>query len=292
MPVSPTRPKGPPLNALRAFEAAARHNSFVAAADELSVTPGAISQHVKTLEHWAGVSLFRRHAKGIEITPAARALIPAFVTAFDALASATQALRSARPNTEIHIAALPAVAQLWLPRRLERIRAEVPDLNLSVTALERPPRLARELFDLSLFLRAPEDTPDQVVLEDDTLTPVCSPRLAARIDAAQPLGALPRLHDRSWQGDWARWLAAAELGDVDPIAGPHHSLYSLAVEEAKASAGLLMGHSCLIDAELRAGSLVRVSDVTVPSGLALVLELPPAAQRRPEVVALADALAR
>ena len=193
MSVSPHRPKGPPLNALRAFEAAARHVSFVAAAEELSVTPGAVSQHIKTLEGWAGVALFRRNAQGVELTSAGRSLVRDFTHAFDTLATATHRLRNLDPNADIHIAALPSVAQLWLPPRLGRIRASHPGLNFSVTAMEVPPRLSRELFDLSVFFALPDGGPEQVVLAPDTIFPVCAPKVVEKL-AGTRLDAVPLLH--------------------------------------------------------------------------------------------------
>jgi len=178
MAVHPRRPKGPPLNALRAFEAAARLESFVAAAEELNVTPGAVSQHIKALEGWAGTALFQRNPQGVLLLPAGRSLADDFTQAFDQLAAATQSLRNLAPKPEIHIAALPSVAQLWLPPRLGRLRGLRPDLNFSVTALETPPRLSRELFDMSVFFCELQDIEDQVVLTEDYIFPVGAPKLA------------------------------------------------------------------------------------------------------------------
>ena len=129
MSVAPRRPKGPPLNAMRAFEAAARHISFVAAADELNVTPGAISQHIKTLEAWAETPLFKRNAQGVALTRAGQSLVTAFTDAFDSMAHATRALRNLNPNPGFHIATLPSIAQLWLPKRLARARAQFPQIS-------------------------------------------------------------------------------------------------------------------------------------------------------------------
>ncbi|MEM6987294.1 MAG: LysR family transcriptional regulator [Pseudomonadota bacterium] len=292
MSVSPTRPKGPPLNALRAFEAAARHNSFLLAADELSVTPGAISQHIKTLEHWTGVSLFHRHAKGVELTPAARSLVSDFSQAFDALAEATHGLRALRPAVDIHIAALPAVAQLWLPARLSRIRQAFPGLNISVTAVETAPNLRRELFDICLFFSVPTGDADEQVLSQDSLTPVCSPHLAREVDGNTAYQDVTLLHDQAWKDDWSIWLASAGVSGVDPHQGPKHSLYSLAVEEAKSSAGLLIGHECLLEKSLKDGSLVRLSDHRVLRAEALVMTLPMRSLRRAEVDEVALSLSR
>lgn len=285
MSVAPHRPKGPPLNALRAFEAAARHVSFVAASEELSVTPGAVSQHIKTLEGWAGVALFRRNAQGVELTSAGRSLVRDFGLAFDALAAATHRLRNLDPDADIHIAALPSVAQLWLPARLGRIRQARPGLNFSVTAMETPPSLSRELFDLSVFFAVPDGSPDQVVLAPDTIFPVCAPHFAKT-----PLDALPLLHDQTWSDDWTTWSRLSGIPLEDARKGPKYSLYSLAVEEAKAGAGLLMGHACLIGEALASGSLVPVFDATFTTGRSLVLGLPQKSQRRAGLDGIVDLL--
>jgi len=286
MAVAPIRPKGPPLNALRAFEAAARLGSFVAAGQELSVTPGAISQHVKTVEAWAGQALFHRNPQGITLTAAGRSLLPDVSSAFDAMAEATQSLRALNPNAEVHIAALPSVAQLWLPARLSRLRAALPGRSISVTALETPPSLTREMFDLSIFFARPDDSPDQIVLANDTIFPVAAPDLSMR----GTLADMPLLHDRTWDGDWRLWAQATATPLPDPDSGPRFSLYSLAVEDAKAGGGALMGHDCLIEHALADGTLTRLSDKACPTGKALVLSLPPRAKRRPEIDQIAALL--
>lgn len=273
MSLAPPRPKGPPLNAMRAFEAAARLQSFVAAAEELSVTPGAVSQHIKTLEAWADRPLFQRHAQGVALTAAGRALLPDFVAAFDALGAATHALRSQRRETEIHIAALPSIAQLWLPARLGRIRRQMPDLKISVTAMETAPNLARELFDMSLFFQPPQSRPDQIDIEHDIIFPVCAPHIAEKMADDRHSPPAPLLHDQTWQQDWASWSQATGITFGDPETGPRYSLYSLALEEAKSGAGILMGHGCLVSTALQEGSLVRLSQQSFATGLSLVLSL-------------------
>jgi len=285
MSVSPDRPKGPPLNAMRAFEAAARHVSFVTAADELGVTPGAISQHIKALEGWAGVALFRRNAQGVKLTSAGQSLVRDFAHAFDALATATHRLRNLDPRADIHIAALPCVAQLWLPPRLGRIREGNPGLSFSVTAMETPPSLSRELFDLSVFFATPDSNPDQIVLAHDTIFPVSAPKLEGTA-----LSELPLLHDQTWSGDWATWSKLSGMLLDDPAKGPKYSLYSLAVEEAKAGAGALMGHACLIEEALASGRLVPLFEQIFTTGRALVLEMPHSSRRRPEVERIAGLL--
>ncbi|MBY6199948.1 LysR family transcriptional regulator [Maritalea mobilis] len=282
MSVSPKRPKGPPLNAMRAFEAAARHVSFAAAAEELNVTAGAISQHIKTLEDWAGTPLFRRNAQGVALTSAGRALAADFTVAFDRLADATRALRNLKPNADFHIAALPSVAQLWLPRRLSRIRAQFPEISFSVTAMETPPSLSRELFDLSIFFATPDESPGQRVICPDEIVPVCAPDLLARAGKPLEFSHLPLLHDQTWQEDWHLWSQEAGVPLGDDQKGARFSLYSLAVEEAKAGAGLLIGHLCLLEDALASGALVKAHGRSCRTGRALVVQAPRSARRRPE----------
>ncbi len=284
------RPKGPPLNAMRAFEAAARNGSIAVAAEELNVTPGAVSQHVKTLESWASVELFRRNPQGVELTSAGRSLVQGFTDAFDALANATHALRNLSPDANIHIAALPSIAQLWLPARLGKIREAFPHLNFSVTALETPPSLSRELFDVSVFFADHEGGDDKVIVADDEIMPVCSPRLAEQRGMMEILTSTPLLHDQSWRDDWAQWSTMADVALADPHDGPRYSLYSLAVEEAKSGAGLLMGHMCLIKEALAAGTLMPVFDKTFSTGRSLVLQLPHRTRRRAAIDDIVDLL--
>lgn len=282
MSVAPKRPKGPPLNAMRAFEAAARHVSFVAAAEELNVTPGAISQHVKSLEGWAGTPLFRRNAQGVELTPEGQSLVAGFTSAFDQLADAARALRNLRPKADFHIAALPAIAQLWLPKRLRRIREQHPEINFSVTAMESPPTLGREMFDLAIFFAVPKGLPDQITIGQDEIVPVCAPGLLTRAQGASGLNNVPLLHDQVWKDDWATWSQGACYRLQDTTNGPQFSLYSLAVEEAKAGAGVLIGHLCLIEDALASGALKIAHSQSCKTGRSLVVQLPTRSRQKPE----------
>ncbi len=272
MSVSPPRPKGPPLNALRAFEAAARLGGFANAADELCVTPGAVSQHIKALEEWIGADLFERRSQGVRLTSFGSRVAPGFAAAFDAMGGAVHAMRSAARQKTLHIAALPSVAQLWLSPRLPLVRARLPQLSLSVSAIESPPNLARELFDLSLFIRPPTGAAHELILAQDAIFPVCTPDIAARLGEPQDLLNETLLHDALWPGDWAAWAASAMPGHSAPDRGPRFSLYSIAVEEARHGAGVLMGHQCLVQSALDSGALVAPFVQKVPTGKALVLE--------------------
>jgi len=276
MTIAPPRPKGPPLNALRAFEAAARLGGFSAAADELCVTPGAITQQVRLLEDYLGAALFDRHARGVRLTPLGGAVQSQFTQVFDLLGEAVQDMRAQAATGKIHIAALPSVAQLWLGPRLPALRARFRQVELSVTALESPPNLKREPFDLSLFFQnAPNPTPGthSRTLARDVIFPVAAPSIAREIADGADMADFPWLSDTTWSGDWQRWLAAQGHGGP-PARGPVYSLYALAVSEAVAGAGVLMGHEWLLTPLLQSEKLVPLPGPRLALDQTLVLTSP------------------
>ena len=251
----------PPLGALAPFEAALRHGGFTAAAGALGVSPGAVAQQVRRVEDWSGRALFDRHSRGVTPTPEAAAVLPALGDALQGFAPLMATLGAA----PVRIAALPAVAQLWLAPRLPALRAAL-GVSVSVTALERPPEAKRAPYDLAVFFAETGGA----VLEPDALVPVCAPALAARLRTAADLAGVPILTDAVWSGDWRAWAGVATPGRPAPR-GVAHSLYALAVDEAVAGAGVLMGHSALLRRHLAAGTLVAPLMPAVPSPRALRL---------------------
>lgn len=275
MAVNPPRPRMPPLNALRAFEAAARHESFAKAADELGVTPAAVSHQVKALEAWLGAPLFVRHAQGLHLTDAGRAALPSFSTAFDAMGLAVQELRISAPRPQVSIAALPSIAQLWLAPRLPALRAALPALRPSIHALEEPPDFRREPFDLAIFLTRQAPAGSRAFkLCGDFIYPVCAPALARQLKTPADLAAQLLLWDTTWTGDWALWFEAAGVKGPSIESGSEFSLYSMALQAAVDGAGVLMGHEALVSRALAAGSLVAPFPQRVPTGLSLSILAP------------------
>ncbi|MBS0564794.1 MAG: LysR family transcriptional regulator [Proteobacteria bacterium] len=273
MPVAPPRPKAPPLNALRAFEAASRLGGIAAAAAELGVTAGAVAAQVKALEDHLGADLFDRQARGVRLTAVGERAAPSLRAAFDALGEAVQVLRAEAAPGAVHIATLPAVADLWLQPRLAAIRAALPEASLSVTALERPPDLKRIPFDLSLFFLPGGEGR---ALAADVIYPVCAPALAASLREPADLSRVPCLTDSTWAGDWAMWAAQAVPGWGFTPRGPVFSLYALAMREAVAGAGVLMGHEALVAPALASGALVAPfpTRVRLPRALSLTMLRP------------------
>lgn len=274
MSVSPPRPKGPPLNALRAFEAAARLGGFSRAADELCVTSGAITQQIKGLEDWVGAALFERQAQGVKLTYAGAAVAADFTAAFDDLGRAVQRMRTTAGVRVVQIATLPSIAQLWLSPRLPAIRRAYPNLTISVTALESPPNLLRAGFDLGIFYSEAPASDCHIRLHQDEIFPVCAPEVAAGLRCSSDLQAAVLIGDTTWAQDWDRWLGSkAGAGN-----GPSYSLYSLAIEEAVQGAGVLIGHGALVAAHLAAGTLTEPFQSRITLGQHLALMLPRAPQ--------------
>lgn len=289
MAAKPPRPRLPSLNALRAFEAAARLESFTEAAAELGVTPGAVTQQVRQLEAALGVPLFQRLPQGVVPTVAARDALPRLTRGFDILAQAAQSLRDSHGSRAVTIAALPCIAQLWLSPRLAALQRERPDLHISITAMEEPPDPRRDPHDLVIFYREPDALPGALALPDtDAIQPVCVPALAATIASPADLAGQTLLHDGVWGEDWARWLAfAGGAGAIDATRGPRFSLYSLALDAALSGSGILMGRASLIDRYLADGRLVAPFGAAMPLRDRLTLVLAPTERAHPHQAVIA-----
>lgn len=268
------RPSPPSLTALRAFEAAARHGGYVAAARELNVTPAAIGTQVKGLEAWLGRPLFHRLPNGLVLTPEGRAALPALSAAFDALNGAVRAMRALGRPRELTLAALPCIAQLWLAPRLSALQAAF-DLDLAILTQDAQPDYARELVDLGLYFgdAAPAGC-TSVVLARDDLFPVCTPALAARLRDPGDLRGTTLLHDSVWREDWPRWLDAHGPGALRPAREAAFSLYGIALDAALAGSGVLIGHSALVGKPLAEGRLVAPFGERVVAGPPLRLIVP------------------
>ncbi|WP_332682345.1 LysR substrate-binding domain-containing protein [Bosea sp. (in: a-proteobacteria)] len=287
MSVKPPRPLLPPLNALRAFEAAARLGSFARAADEIGVTPGAIAQQIRHLEGFLGFPLFRRLAQGVELTEAGGEAQPRLSAAFEALALAVQDLRASHVGRALTIAALPCIAQLWLSPRLPALQRAFPELQISISAMEEPPSGRDASFDLALFYLAGQPE-NGLALAQDCLAPVCAPSLAEQLRTPADLAGRTLLHDAVWRGDWARWLKHAGVTGIDPARGPSYSLYALVLDAALGGAGILIGRHSLVAPLLAQGRLVTPFDNAMPSGDRLTLLPSPGRKPHPQRAAVME----
>ena len=287
----------PPLNAVRAFEAAARHLSIKGAATELGVTPGAVSQQVRNLEDGLGLALFDRRHRGLVLTAEGQRYFPVLRAAFRHIAEATAELRPAQGRRVLTISCPRAFAALWLVPRLGRFQARMPAADVHVGTTSRLVDFTRERVDCAV--RHGLGVYDGLAADrllDDNLVPVCGPGLAAADPPLRRIADLAGqrlLHDES-RDDWRLWLAAAAAGagtgalEVDWRRGPTFSDSTLAIAAAIAGQGVALVHEDLVTQEVAAGRLVKPFAVTLRGALAYYLVYPPAHRRRPELAAFRD----
>lgn len=261
-----------PLNALRAFEAAARHLSFQAAARELFVTPAAVSHQVKRLEAYLGVTLFRRGHRVVELTDEGKSLTASLGELFGQLDLALDRINAPAAAT-LRISTLESFAAKWLAPRLHRLHREHPDLKLHIETGNQHTNFARDGVDVAIRY-GPGGYADAHAerLMDAPVFPVCAPSLIGEghppLASADDLSQHTLLHDQSAAGrpgvpDWSAWLQAAGATRVDASRGPMFASIYLAQEAAVAGHGVALGVGPLVEEDLQHGRLVR------PSGLAL-----------------------
>ena len=273
MPLKPAPPANlPSLNSLRAFEAAARLESFTRAAKELGTTSAGVAQHVKKVESWAEQSLFTRSARGVRLNHAGALALEHLTEGFAAIGRAGVALRAHRPHpSTVRIAALPAIAQLWVVPRMATIRRLLPGVEISVFATDTPPDLTREPYDVSIAYE-PVATGGGVAVSDELLV-VAAPNIAAELTSPNDLAHHDLLHDSAWKDHWLLWLTHAGRSHIDHAAGSSFTLYAMAIDAALRGEGVLLGRHSLVEGHIQAGTLVSPFDLRVPTGDALQIRL-------------------
>jgi LysR family glycine cleavage system transcriptional activator len=258
----------PPLNALRAFEAAARSGGFAAAANELGVTPGAISRHVRLLEDRTGHTLFERHPRSLVLTPRGHDLLAVVSEALDRLEAGTQAALSPAPRAKLSLNVQTSLAIGWMLPRLARLHRDRTDLELELsTQIETPDLRARKADAAIVHGRGPWPELEAHFLFADRLQPVCSPGyLAARpgLQAAEPRALLAEtlLVSRTAPDDWAQWFAHAGLRGARPRRAMVFGSSLLPAQAALHGLGLALVDLALVRDELDAGRLVTVAGRT------------------------------
>lgn len=288
-----TRRRLPPLNALRAFETAARHLNFSRAADELSVTPGAVSQQIQNLEDYVGASLFRRTPRGLLLTDAAQAALPALREAFDRLAEAASLLTAAVDGRRLTVTAAPSFAAKWLMPRLGRFEEANPQVDVWLSADMDLVDFGAGEVDIAIRYGAgPYTGLEAVRLMSETVSPVLSPELMQTNPLNQPadLARHVLLHDGSPDADescpdWSMWLAARGVRGVDGQRGPRYNQSSLVVEAAVAGRGVALAKSTLARDDLDAGRLVSPMAITTSVDFAYHVVHPKVKGRLPQVKA-------
>jgi LysR family glycine cleavage system transcriptional activator len=254
----------PPLNALRAFEAAARHLSFTRAAAELSVTQAAISHQVHSLEELLGQPLFRRFNRRLELTEAGRGYYPAISEAFDTLDRATRSLRQ-RTSDRLRITALQSFTGMWLLPRLPRFRALHPTIDVLISASDSLADLKHDDFDIGVrFGRGNYPGLKTSLLMQDISYPLCSPQLLKGpngLRSPQDLSRHTLLHDDPLGlgiiPTWPIWFKTVGLKDFDASRGFSYSESSHALQAAIAGQGIVLGRWSLAHEPILSGQLVR-----------------------------------
>jgi LysR family transcriptional regulator, glycine cleavage system transcriptional activator len=291
----------PPLSALRAFEAAARHMSFSKAADELHVTPAAISHQIHALEQDLGVSLFHRLNRSIELTASARVLMPGLPEAFAAISASVRRLRAHNETGTLTVTASPSFAAKWLVLRLHRFQEQYPEVDVRISATDEVVDLTRGDFDIAVRYGT-GNYPGLAVelLLKNEVFPACSPQLLAKgppLRSPEDLPAHLLIHDQAIERDplaptWPMWLKAAGVRNVPAVAGLSFNNIHLALDAAIAGRGVVLAHSTIAAADLAAGRLVRLFSLALPDQFAYYIVTAPGALERPKVRAFRDWLRR
>ncbi|MBB5986613.1 LysR substrate-binding domain-containing protein [Sphingobium lignivorans] len=259
-------PRLPPLTALRALEACSRLRSFARAAEELGVTPGAVTQHIRTIEDWVGTPLFRRTGREVLLTELLEEALPTLREGFDRLAETGRILRSGgRSGRVVSLSAPPSFASKWLLPRLDRFREMHPSIEVWVSADMQLVDFLNTNVDLAI--RYGGGAYDGLVAEkllEETVLPVASPALAEKLgfgDNPDRLLGAPLLHDASDEGDpscpdWPMWFQARNVRGAETRIGPRYNQSSLVIEEAVAGKGIALARRVIAEMDLDAGRLV------------------------------------
>jgi LysR family glycine cleavage system transcriptional activator len=299
----------PPLNALRVFEAAARHLSFKEAANELSITQAAVSHQIKSLEDYLGVQLFKRAGRGVQLTEAARAALPRLRDGFDALAAAVETIHVRADETDLQITAPPVFTARWLMPRLADFQKQEPKIDVRVVALSKMVDagaldsavlvsnmdLRSDTSGVEIHLGAgdyPGHRADRLFGVSTVV--VASPELvkgASPINEPADLASHTLLHDDAMdlvaQGHaWQKWLEVAGVSEkVDGTRGPHFSSNILSLEAASQKLGIALALRPLVDADIASGRLCAPFNVELKPRSAYYLVCPEVIAERPAVVA-------
>lgn len=277
----------PSLNAMRAFEAAARHLSFTRAAEELHVSQGAISHHVKTLEEQLDLKLFDRRPGGLALTEAGAAYLPVLRDAFDRLARGTADITQRRSANILTVSVSPNFAARWLVHRLGDFAATHPDIDLRVSAAMEHIDFA--MGDLDVAVRHGDGrwpALHVIPLIREEVYPVISPSLLERgppLNEPNDLRHYTLLHDVSSRG-WSAWLDKAGADKVDAEKGPFFNMTSLALDAAVTGQGVALARRALATQDLLSGRLLRPFDISLTSERGYFVVCPEASADIPKIV--------
>jgi LysR family glycine cleavage system transcriptional activator len=281
----------PPLNAIKAFEAAARHESFTRAAEELCVTQGAVSHQVKGLEDELGIKLFKRERQRLLITDAGREYLVVVRDALDRIAVGTARLVERQSAGALTVSTSPDFAAKWLVHRLGRFAESNPKIDLRISATLHHVDFAREDVDVAVR-HGDGDWPglEVVRLCSEQLFAVCSPKFLSgksRLRNPADLRKVPLLHldDRK---NWAKWLDEAGVTGVDTLQGPVLNRASMAIDAAVDGQGVALSRTTLAAWDLLNGRLVRPFTTALPLSKSYWIVCPKAVSDLPKITTFRD----
>ena len=260
--------KLPPLTALPAFDAAARHLSFTKAADELNLTHGAISRAIRNMEDRLGIQLFERATRSVKLTPVGAAYAAEISAALDRIGAATIIATAPRSAGVLNVSTSDGFAGRWLVPRLHRFHRQNRDIAVRLSTSGMHADFIRDGIDIAIRYGA--GGYDGVVSEflaDEEVSPVCSPDLLRGehpLRSPDDLRYHTLIHDNFRIG-WVTWLKEAGLDDINPEGGVSFDSATYAVEAAVHGEGVLLGRSALVSSDLAAGRLVRPFDLALKS---------------------------
>jgi LysR family glycine cleavage system transcriptional activator len=286
-----------PLNALRVFEAAARHLSFVEAAEELSVTPAAVSHQIKKLEEYLGLPLFRRRQKGLLLAESGQLLATELRDVFLRLDTAMERVLDDDSQATLSLSVAPTFAVMWLIPRLHKFSALHPDVDVRIATNLSLVDFKRD--DVDAVIRLSKERPidlEAIKLCDEAVTPMCSPHLLEGPDALKTPNDLSKhvlLHNHSMDYDpdapvWRSWLNAAGASDVDDSRGTHFSLPDHGLQASMDGEGVVLGWRFLARKHVAAGRVVEPFDLVLPLESSFYLAYPEAYTRRPNIVSFRE----
>jgi LysR family glycine cleavage system transcriptional activator len=286
-----------PLNALRAYEASARHLSFVKASEELSVTPAAVSHQVKKLEEYLGLPLFRRQSRGLLLTETGQLLLTELREVFLSLDKAMERVIDSDSRGAINLSVAPSFAVLWLIPRLQKFYALHPDIDVRISTSLGLVDFQRDDYDAAIRLGSGKWFGlEAIKLFEETVTPMCSPRLLEGPDALKSPNDLSKhvlVHNHSMDYDpdapnWQTWLEAAGATGVDASRGTHFSLPDHGLQASIDGAGVVLGWRTLAAPDTEAGRVVAPFDLVLPLGSSFYLAYPEAHSPRPNIAAFRE----
>ena len=295
------RRKIPSLQALACFDAAARHQSYTRAAQELALTQGAVSRQIGALEAFVGVALFQRTRHGVALTERGAEYAQQVAGRLQGLEQDTlEVMAGSGPGGSLHLAAVPTFATRWLIPRLPALADVHPELTVHIETRTRPFLFADTAFDAALYAGTAEQVANwagtrATRLLDEQMVPVCSPALAAGLGQLAPrspqsplspltpqaIATLPLLQQSTRPSAWRQWFDAAGVAAPMALSGPRYELFSMTAAAAAQGLGLALVPRLLVEPELARGELMVACAQVLPGDRAYYLVQPERAEERP-----------